>query len=287
MEKTKSNAAASGGLTPKQRINHIVKWLKGYARSAKIDTFVVGISGGIDSSVVSALCARTGVDTIVVQMPIRQNKKLDNRSSMQATWLLENFKQNVTHISMDLTSVFAAFEKKVEPFCNIEDDTHDTYRLASANSRARLRMMTLYQIAQCHGGIVVGTGNKVEDFGVGFFTKYGDGGVDISPIGDCLKTEVWDMGRELGIPQEIIDAPPTDGLWADDRTDEDQLGMTYPELERMMAIDFLKSAKAVDSDMPGSTKLSADDRRNLRRYQELRSRNMHKMLPIPVCTMPK
>ena len=287
MEKTKSNAAASGGLTPRQRINHIVKWLKGYARSAKIDTFVVGISGGIDSSVVSALCARTGVDTIVVQMPIRQNKKLDNRSSMQATWLLENFKQNVTHISMDLTSVFAAFEKKVEPFCNIEDDTHDTYRLASANSRARLRMMTLYQIAQCHGGIVVGTGNKVEDFGVGFFTKYGDGGVDISPIGDCLKTEVWDMGRELGIPQEIIDAPPTDGLWADDRTDEDQLGMTYPELERMMAIDFLKSAKAVDSDMPGSTKLSADDRRNLRRYQELRSRNMHKMLPIPVCKMPK
>ena len=287
MEKTKSNAAASGGLTPRQRINHIVRWLKGYARSAKIDTFVVGISGGIDSSVVSALCARTGVDTIVVQMPIRQNKKLDNRSSMQATWLLENFKQNVTHISMDLTSVFAAFEKKVEPFCNIEDNTHDTYRLASANSRARLRMMTLYQIAQCHGGIVVGTGNKVEDFGVGFFTKYGDGGVDISPIGDCLKTEVWDMGRELGIPQEIIDAPPTDGLWADDRTDEDQLGMTYPELERMMAIDFLKSAKAVDSDMPGSTKLSADDRRNLRRYQELRSRNMHKMLPIPVCTMPK
>jgi NAD+ synthase len=287
MEKTKSNAAASGGLTPQQRINHIVKWLKGYARSAKIDTFVVGISGGIDSSVVSALCARTGINTIVVQMPIRQNKKLDNRSSMQATWLLENFKQNVTHISMDLTSVFAAFEKKVEPFCNIEDDTHDTYRLASANSRARLRMMTLYQIAQCHGGIVVGTGNKVEDFGVGFFTKYGDGGVDISPIGDCLKTEVWDMGRELGIPQEIIDAPPTDGLWADDRTDEDQLGMTYPELERMMAIDFLKSAKAVDSDMPGSTKLSADDRRKLRRYQELRSRNMHKMLPIPVCTMPK
>ena len=287
MEKTKSNAAASGGLTPQQRINHIVKWLKGYARSAKIDTFVVGISGGIDSSVVSALCARTGVDTIVVQMPIRQNKKLDNRSSMQATWLLENFKQNVTHISMDLTSVFATFEKKVEPFCNIEDNTDDTYKLASANSRARLRMMTLYQIAQCHGGIVVGTGNKVEDFGVGFFTKYGDGGVDISPIGDCLKTEVWDMGRELGIPQEIIDAPPTDGLWADDRTDEDQLGMTYPELERMMAIDFLKSAKAVDSDMPGSTKLSADDRRNLRRYQELRSRNMHKMLPIPVCTMPK
>lgn len=287
MEKTKSNASAPGGLTPKQRINHIVRWLKGYARSAKIDTFVVGISGGIDSSVVSALCAKTGIRTIVVQMPIRQNKKLDNRSSMQAGWLLDNFKENVTHMNMDLSSVFSAFEKKVDPFCQIEDDTYDTYKLASANSRARLRMMTLYQIAQCHGGIVVGTGNKVEDFGVGFFTKYGDGGVDISPIGDCLKTEVWDMGRELGLPQEIIDAPPTDGLWADDRTDEDQIGMTYPELERMMALDFLKSAKAVDSDMPGSAKLSADDRRKLRRYQELRSRNMHKMLPIPVCKMPK
>lgn len=286
MEKTKSNATPAGGLTPKQRINHIVKWLKAYARSAKIDTFVVGISGGIDSSVVSALCARTGLKTIVVQMPIRQNKKLDNRSSMQAGWLLERYPETVTHVNVDLTSVFAAFEKKVDPFCGVEDDTYNTYKLASANSRARLRMMTLYQIAQCHGGIVVGTGNKVEDFGVGFFTKYGDGGVDVSPIGDCLKTEVWDMGRELGLEQEIIDAEPTDGLWDDGRTDEGQLGMTYPELERMMAVDFLKSAGAVDSDMPGSVKLSADDRKKLKQYQQLRGRNMHKMLPIPVCKMP-
>lgn len=286
MEKTKVNAKNGNQMTPKQRIKHITKWIKQYATKNKISTLVVGISGGIDSSVVSALCASTGIKTIVVQMPIRQNKKLDNRSSMQAGWLLDNFKENVTHMSMDLTPVFAAFEKKVDPFCSIEDDTYDTYKLASANSRARLRMMTLYQIAQCHGGIVVGTGNKVEDFGVGFFTKYGDGGVDISPIGDCYKTEVWDMGRELGLPQEIIDAEPTDGLWDDGRTDEGQLGMTYPELERMMTLDFLKGAKAIDSDMPGSARLSADDRKKLRRYQELRSRNMHKMLPIPVCEMP-
>jgi len=246
-------------ITPKQRIRHIVKWIRQYATKNKISTLVVGISGGIDSSVVSALCAETGLKTIVVQMPIRQNKTLNNRSSMQAGWLLERYK-NVTHMSMDLTTVFSAFEKKVDPYCGIEDDTYDTYKLASANSRARLRMMTLYQIAQCHGGIVVGTGNRVEDFGVGFFTKYGDGGVDISPIGDCMKTEVWDMGRELGLEQEIIDAAPTDGLWDDGRTDEGQLGMSYPDLERMMALDFLQRCKAVDSDMPGSAKLSADDR---------------------------
>lgn len=274
-------------MNSKQQIKIITKWIKSYATKNKISTLVVGISGGIDSSVVSALCAKTGLKTIVVQMPIRQNKKLDNRSSMQATWLLERYPNNVHHISMDLTNVFSAFEKKLTPFCDVEEDTLEQSNLAFANSRARLRMMTLYQIAQCHNGIVVGTGNKVEDFGVGFFTKYGDGGVDISPIGDCLKTEVWDMGRELDLYQEIIDAPPTDGLWDDSRTDEDQIGMTYPELERMMAVDFLKRCKAVDSDMPGSAKLSKDDRAKLKRYQELRSRNLHKMNPIPVCIMPK
>ena len=283
MEKTESNAqTGSKMVTPKQRIRHIVKWIKQYATKNKISTLVVGISGGIDSSVVSALCAETGLKTVVVQMPIRQNKTLNNRSSLQAGWLMERHK-NVTHMSMDLTPVFSAFEKKVDPYCGIEDDTYDTYKLASANSRARLRRMTLYQIAQCHGGIVVGTGNRVEDFGVGFFTKYGDGGVDISPIGDCLKTQVWDMGREFGLPQEIIDAAPTDGLWDDDRTDEGQLGMSYPDLERMMALDFLQRCKAVDSDMPGSAKLSADDRKKLKQYQNTRARNMHKMLPIPVC----
>lgn len=271
----------SKGLTARQRISHITKWIKEYAKKSKVSTLVVGISGGIDSSVVSALCAKTGLKTVVVQMPIRQNKTLNNRSSMQATWLLDRFPNNVHHISMDLTPVFSAFEKKVDPFCNIEDDTYETYKLASANSRARLRMMTLYQIAQCHGGIVVGTGNKVEDFGVGFFTKYGDGGVDISPIGDCLKTQVWDMARELGIEQEIIDAPPTDGLWDDGRTDEGQLGMTYPELEHAMALND------ADNCVYDPLTLTKAEKAQLKKYREIRARNMHKMRPIPVCEMPK
>jgi NAD+ synthase len=200
---------------------------------------------------------------------------------MQAAWLLQRHASNVTHMSMDLSSVFSAFEKKVDAFCNIEDDTYDTYKLASANSRARLRMMTLYQIAQSHGGIVVGTGNRVEDFGVGFFTKYGDGGVDISPIGDCLKTQVWDMGRELGLPQEIIDADPTDGLWDDGRTDEGQLGMSYPELERAMELDQWDREESHLTE--GLLQMSRQERTQLKRYREIRTRNMHKMLPIPVC----
>jgi len=253
----------------------ITKWIKDYAKKAKVNTLVVGISGGIDSSVVSTLCAKTGLKTIVVQMPIRQNKKLDNLSSKQAAWLLERF-DNVTHVTMDLTPVFSAFEKKVDPFCGIEDDTYDTYKLASANSRARLRMMTLYQIAQCHNGIVVGTGNKVEDFGVGFFTKYGDGGVDISPIGDCLKTEVWDIGREFGLEQEIIDAAPTDGLWDDGRTDEGQLGMTYPELEHAMALDN------ADNCVYDPLALTKTEKDQLKKYRTIRARNLHKMSPIPV-----
>jgi NAD+ synthase len=253
-------------MTSKQRIKHITKWIRDYARKARIDTLVVGISGGIDSSVVSALCAKTGLKTVVVQMPIRQNRKLDNLSSAQAGWLLEHHPDNVVHMSMDLTAVFTAFEKKLTPFGDSE--------LAFANSRARLRMMTLYQIAQSHGGIVVGTGNRVEDFGVGFFTKYGDGGVDISPIGDCMKTEVWAMGQELGLLQDIITAPPTDGLWADGRNDEDQLGMTYPELEKAMLQDnyeFLRDYA------------TASEKKLLKRYQEIRSKNLHKMEPIPVC----
>jgi NAD+ synthase len=265
-------------MTPKQRIKYITKWIRQYATKNKISTLVVGISGGIDSSVVSALCAETGLKTVVVQMPIRQNRKLDNRSSMQAGWLLEHY-TNVTHMSMDLTPVFTAFEKKTAPFCDV--DNASPVELAFANSRARLRMMTLYQIAQCHGGIVVGTGNRVEDFGVGFFTKYGDGGVDISPIGDCLKTAVWDMGREFGLPQEIIDAEPTDGLWADDRTDESQLGMTYPELEHAMALD------RNDNCVYNPLEMSKTEKSQLKKYREIRARNMHKMQPIPVCEMPQ
>lgn len=280
MEKTQTNATAQGGLTAKQRINHIVRWIRDYAKSAKIQRLVVGISGGIDSSVVSALCARTGLDTVVVQMPIRQNKTLNNRSSMQATWLLERHK-NVTHVSLDLSTVFGAFEKKLEPVCRDSEDI----QLAFANTRARLRMMTLYQIAQSHGGIVVGTGNRVEDFGVGFFTKYGDGGVDISPIGDCMKTEVWDMGRALGLPQEIIDAEPTDGLWDDGRTDEGQLGMTYPQLETAMRLDQWEQEQAhLD---PQSLTMSRQEKTHLRQYRKIRQRNLHKMLPIPVCKIPQ
>ena len=259
-------------MNPKQRIKHITKWIKTYVTKNKISTLVVGISGGIDSSVVSALCAQTGLKTIVVQMPIRQNKKLDNRSSMQAGWLLERYRENVTHMSMDLTPVYSAFENKVGPFCSLEQEPNESEQLAFANSRARLRMMTLYQIAQSYGGIVVGTGNRIEDFGVGFFTKYGDGGVDISPIGDCMKTAVWDMGREFGLPQEIIDAEPTDGLWTDGRTDEDQLGMTYPELE--LAMTQAETNSGVDN---------AQEKKNLKRYREIRARNLHKMMPIPVC----
>ncbi len=285
MGQAQANATTGDKMTPKQRIKHITKWIKNYAKTARVDTLVVGISGGIDSSVVSALCAETGLRTIVVQMPIRQNKKLDNRSSMQATWLLERYPNTVTHISLDMTPVFNAFEKKTLPVCNNDyADVAPQVELAFANSRSRLRMMTLYQIAQSHGGLVVGTGNKVEDFGVGFFTKYGDGGVDISPIGDCLKTEVWDMGREFGLPQEIIDAPPTDGLWADDRTDEDQLGMTYPELERAMANDKL-DRECVYETLP--IPMAKEEKVQLKRYREIRSRNLHKMQPIPVCRLDK
>ena len=249
----------------------ITKWIKSYAKTNKISTLVVGISGGIDSTVVSTLCAKTGLKTIVVQMPIRQNKKLDNRSSMQAGWLLNRF-DNVTHMAMDLTPVFSAFEKKVQPVCGPEQEPNPQEQLAFANSRARLRMMTLYQIAQSLGGLVVGTGNRVEDFGVGFFTKYGDGGVDISPIGDCYKTEVWQMGRELGILQDIIDAPPTDGLWDDGRTDQDQLGgLSYKDLEL-----------AMQQNQQGIQVTDSQQITNLEAYRRIRSRNLHKMNPIPV-----
>lgn len=256
-------------MTPKQQIKHITQWIKSYATKNKINTLVVGVSGGIDSAVVSTLCARTGINTIIVTMPIRQSRHTHQLSLQHAQWLATTF-VNVEDYNIDLTPTFKQFEKTTAVFNN---------ELALANSRARLRMMTLYQIAQAHGGLVVGTGNRVEDFGVGFYTKYGDGGVDISPIGDCMKTQVWAMGRELGVIQDIIDAAPTDGLWADGRTDEDQIGMTYSDLERMMTLD--------SSHMSGSDKLSADDRKKLKRYQQLRARNLHKMQPIPVCIMPK
>lgn len=251
-------------MTPKQRTAFITRWIRNYARRHKIQSLIVGISGGIDSAVVSTLCASTGLPTIAVSMPIRQSRATHSLSMAHGNWLVENF-DNVRHHLVDLTPTFRQFEKLFD----------SASELGMANSRARLRMMTLYQIAQDHGGIVVGTGNKVEDFGVGFFTKYGDGGVDISPIGDCVKTEVWAMGRELGVLEDIINAAPTDGLWADGRTDEDQLGMTYAELEHMMRLD-----QQGVTPPPG-------DRARLKRYRDLRQRNLHKMLPIPVCEMPQ
>jgi len=252
-------------MTSKQQINHITRWIKAYAKSAKINTLIVGVSGGIDSAVVSTLCARTGLYTIAVSMPIRQSEHTHDLSVKHGQWLVNNF-EHADHFIIDLTPTFEQFETATRVFSD---------ELAYANSRARLRMATLYQLAQANSGIVVGTGNRVEDFGVGFFTKYGDGGVDISPIGDCLKTDVWAMGRELGVLPEIVAAAPTDGLWADGRTDEDQLGMTYPELEVMMQLDEAGFDPA------------PKDRAKMKRYRELRSRNLHKMQAIPVCTMPK
>jgi NAD+ synthase len=257
----------------KQLANQITEWIKNYANNAGIQSLVVGISGGIDSAVVSALCARTGLNTVPVTMPIRQRPDLHDLSMRQGAWLAQNF-DNVRHEIIDLTSTFDEFEQRLNTYPNL---------LGMANSRSRLRMVTLYQIAQSVQGIVVGTGNRVEDFGVGFYTKYGDGGVDISPIGDCLKTQVWDMGREFGLPQEIVDAVPTDGLWADNRTDEDQLGMTYPELELAMANDVLERQDVYNT-LP--LNLAKEERAQLKKYRAIRARNLHKMMPIPVCTMP-
>ena len=249
-------------MTPRTRADTITRWIRDYAQEHDIRTLVVGISGGIDSSVVSTLCADTGIETIAVSMPIRQSRHTNNLSMRHGAWLQAR-SENVQHRVVRLDPVWRQFER-------LWADATD---LGLANSRSRLRMMTLYQISQDHSGIVVGTGNRVEDFGVGFFTKYGDGGVDISPIGDCLKTEVWDMGRALGVLPEIIEAAPTDGLWDDGRTDEDQIGMSYPDLERMMALDLL----------PGPQDMSPEDQVRLQRYRDFRSRNLHKMRPIPVC----
>ena len=242
--------------------DRITAWIKDYAHRANMKTLVVGISGGIDSAVVSALCARTGLDVVAVTMPIRQRPDLHDLSLRHGHWLKANF-INVTHEIIDLTSTFDDFEQRMGKYNDL---------LGFANSRSRLRMVTLYQIAQSTAGLVVGTGNKVEDFGVGFYTKYGDGGVDISPIADCYKTEVWQMGRDLGVIDDIIDAVPTDGLWDDGRTDEDQLGMSYAEMEVAM--------RMANNEMPVANEPSLLN--NINKFLELHARNAHKMNPIPV-----
>ena len=246
--------------------SQITAWIENYAHRANMKTLVVGISGGIDSAVVSTLCARTNRDVIVVTMPIRQRPDLHDLSLRHGRWLTDRF-PNVHHETINLTSVFDEFEERM-------DTCVGTYNslLGFANSRSRLRMITLYQIAQSTAGLVVGTGNKVEDFGVGFYTKYGDGGVDISPIADCYKTEVWQMGRDLNIIQDIIDAPPTDGLWDDGRTDEDQLGLSYAEMEVAMKMALSEIEPSNEA------KLLA----NMNKFLALHARNSHKMNPIPV-----
>ena len=250
-------------MTSLERIERISNWIKYYAEKHNIESLVVGVSGGIDSAVVSTLCALTGIQTYVLSMPIRQKQEQHDLSVDHCIRLLDRF-PNVHWETVDLTETFESFERLFP----------ENNKLALANSRSRLRMTTLYQVAQEKGGIVVGTGNKVEDFGVGFYTKYGDGGVDISPIADCLKTEVWDMGRELGVNQAIIDAAPTDGLWDDARNDEDQLGMTYPELEEAMA--YAES----DTRPEDAKKLQ-----NLLKFMSIQAKARHKMEPIPICKL--
>jgi len=240
-----------------KKVMFIKDWILNYVNSMpkKAQSLVIGISGGIDSSVTSTLCAMTSLKTIVVLMPIKQIASQHDLSLKHKKWLKDKFK-NVESCTIELDEVFKSFQLKLSDF----DSKHGL-----ANSRARIRMTTLYQIAAANNGIVVGTGNKVEDFGVGFYTKYGDGGVDISPIADCTKTEVWELGKELGILDEIITAQPTDGLWDDGRTDVGQLGLTYQELEEAMT-------------NPNSS--------NRSKYLEKRKLNLHKMGPIPVCKIP-
>ena len=238
------------------RINYIKNWISDYCKSMpkEPDSLVIGISGGIDSSVASTICALTGKKTIVLSMPINQMEEQHTLSLKHQEWLKNKFK-NVEKYLVNLDDVFKTFKNSLNKF----ESDH-----GFANSRARLRMTTLYQVATSKNGIVVGTGNKIEDFGVGFYTKYGDGGVDISPIADCSKSEVWEMGKDLGILKEIIEAQPTDGLWDDGRTDVNQLGMSYQELEEAMK----------DS-----------SNKNHKKYLEIRKRNLHKMNPVPVCKM--
>lgn len=273
----------------KKLADSIVGWLKTYAEDAKVNGFVVGVSGGIDSAVVSTLCARTGLRTICVTMPIHQTDPEHNRASKHITDLASRFK-NVESVNEDMSIVYDHF---IEGLLSTVPFNHDSSRsvgsinkdasadllmLSSANLRSRMRMCALYHIATASGTLVTGTGNKVEDFGVGFFTKYGDGGVDLSPIASLYKTEVYQLGKHLGVIEEIIAARPTDGLWDDGRTDEDQIGATYPELE--WAMDYVE--KNPHYSIKDLGKLSERERRVLMIYKDRHRKNEHKMLPIPV-----
>ena len=244
-------------MKPLEKAQFISNWIKDYVEKmpSKAQSLIIGISGGIDSSVSSTLSAMTGIKTIILSMPIKQKLSQHDLSLKHQEWLVKNF-DNVEAHTLNLDKLFETFESTLSNFDS---------ELGMANSRARIRMSTLYQVAAANKGIVVGTGNKVEDFGVGFYTKYGDGGVDISPIADCNKSEVWEIGKSINILQEIIDAAPTDGLWDDGRTDEGQLGLKYEELEEAM-----NNVNSI----------------NREKYEKIRKMNLHKMEPIPVCKIP-
>jgi NAD+ synthase len=248
-------------------VEHIVNWLLNYSNQAGADGFIIGISGGIDSAVTSTLCALTGKKVLVVTMPIRQTKAEHDRATEHIEWLQQQF-PNVSSQTVELTGVFTQLEE------NLGEETM-AHHLAMANTRSRLRMTTLYALGQVNRLLVAGTGNKVEDFGVGFFTKYGDGGVDVSPIADLMKTEVFALGEHLGIVYSIQSAKPTDGLWEDGRSDEDQIGATYPELE--WAMEYTGNESQLDE----------RQQEVLAIYRRLNRLNKHKMEPIPVCVIPK
>lgn len=247
---------------------HITSWLSDYVNDSGVSGFVVGVSGGIDSAVTSKLCAMTGLPTLCLEMPIHQSEDQVNRA-MNHIKHLQRDHENVSFESVDLTTIF-------DEFCMTLPHTEDTdaLQISLVNVRARMRMTTLYCFAQLNGYLVVGTGNKVEDFGIGFFTKYGDGGVDISPIADLNKSEVYALGGHLGIHEEIMIAPPTDGLWGDDRTDEDQIGASYPELE--WAMEYTGDGSGLDERQTTVLEI----------YRRAHAANKHKMVPIPVCTIP-
>ncbi len=249
----------------KKVIDYIVDWLDGYAAKSGMNGFVMGVSGGIDSAVTSALCAKTSKKLVCLNLPIHQASNQFERSNNHISWLKENFDE----VSSEIVDLTATFDQTCSDFPKeIQDD------LTMANVRSRLRMTALYAFAGHHKFLVAGTGNKVEDFGVGFYTKYGDGGVDLSPIADLMKSQVFEIAKELGVIQEIQDAKPTDGLWGDDRSDEDQIGASYPELEWAMEFQGDESL------------ISSRQAEVLAIYRKLNKANQHKMNPIPVCTIP-
>jgi NAD+ synthase len=249
-------------------IEHITSWLRDYCSRAGTEGFIIGVSGGIDSAVSSTLAARTDLPLLVVEMPIHQSRDQVSRAQQHITFLEERYGK-VDSLEVELTDVF---DRLIEALPDSPDE--ERREMSLVNTRARLRMTTLYYFAGLQSRLVVGTGNKVEDFGIGFFTKYGDGGVDLNPIADLTKTEVYEVGRGLGVDEAILSAAPTDGLWGDDRTDEDQIGASYPELEWAMSFDGNESA------------LSDRQSEVLAIYRRLHSANRHKMKPIPICEIP-